>query len=253
MSKYKAMISDIDGTLTVVDPYAIPSDKVIETIKQATNQGKIFSLATGRPFFLVEHLIEQLGLTSPTISDNGTVITDSKTKEVLYEATLERDEALTIMELCRQFPFFRVNTNIITKDNRNPTSIAENARVRKISIHDITHAEADDFTKELETRFKDITVVKASSYKSAEHIDLYITSAHGTKQHAVLKYAEILGITTEEIIGIGDGYNDFPLLMACGLKVAMGNAVDDLKAIADYVAPSVEADGLATVIEKYLL
>lgn len=41
--------------------------------------------------------------------------------------------------------------------------------------------------------------------------------------------------------------------MACGLRVAMGNAVDDLKAIADYIAPSVDDDGLAEVIEKFIL
>ena len=62
-----------------------------------------------------------------------------------------------------------------------------------------------------------------------------------------------LGINTHEIIGVGDGYNDFPLLMACGLKVAMGNAVEDLKAIADYIAPSVEEDGVADVIDKFIL
>ena len=52
---------------------------------------------------------------------------------------------------------------------------------------------------------------------------------------------------------MGDGYNDFPLLMACGLKIAMGNAVPELKAIADFIAPSVEEDGVATVIEKFIL
>jgi len=62
-----------------------------------------------------------------------------------------------------------------------------------------------------------------------------------------------LKISREEIIGIGDHYNDFPLLMACGLKVAMGNAVDDLKAIADYIAPSVEKDGVADVIDRFVL
>lgn len=44
-----------------------------------------------------------------------------------------------------------------------------------------------------------------------------------------------------------------PLLMACGLRVAMGNAVEDLKAIADYIAPPVENDGVADVIEKFIL
>lgn len=55
------------------------------------------------------------------------------------------------------------------------------------------------------------------------------------------------------MIGVGDGYNDFPLLMSCGLKIAMGNAIEELKDIADYIAPSVDEDGLAKVIDKYYL
>ena len=55
------------------------------------------------------------------------------------------------------------------------------------------------------------------------------------------------------MIAIGDGPNDFPMLMAAGFKVAMGNASDDLKAIADYIAPTVEKDGVVDVIEKFIL
>ena len=80
-----------------------------------------------------------------------------------------------------------------------------------------------------------------------------ISHTKATKQHAIFEVAKILGIDTHEIIAIGDGGNDLPLLMACGLKVAMGNAVEDLKEIADYVAPSVEEDGVAHVIEKFVL
>ena len=82
--------------------------------------------------------------------------------------------------------------------------------------------------------------------------DILITHAQATKQHGILEIAKILNIGTHEIIGVGDGNNDFPLLMACGLKIAMGNAVKDLKAIADYVAPKVEEDGLAHIINKFI-
>lgn len=54
-------------------------------------------------------------------------------------------------------------------------------------------------------------------------------------------------------MAVGDGYNDYPLLMAAGFKVAMGNAVPEVKAIADYIAPSVDEDGAADVIEKFIL
>ena len=82
---------------------------------------------------------------------------------------------------------------------------------------------------------------------------LEICHATATKQHGIFEVAKILGINTHEIIGVGDGYNDFPLLSACGFKVAMGNAVPELKVIADFIAPSVEEDGVAVVIEKLLL
>lgn len=80
-----------------------------------------------------------------------------------------------------------------------------------------------------------------------------INHALATKQHGIFEVAKLLGIDSHEIIGVGDSYNDFPLLMACGFKVAMGNAVDDLKAIADYIAPSVEEDGIVDVINKFVL
>lgn len=82
---------------------------------------------------------------------------------------------------------------------------------------------------------------------------IIITHAEATKQHGVFEVAKLLGLQTHDMIGVGDGYNDFPLLLACGLKVAMGNAVPELKEIADYVAPTVENDGVVDIINKFIL
>jgi hydroxymethylpyrimidine pyrophosphatase-like HAD family hydrolase len=79
------------------------------------------------------------------------------------------------------------------------------------------------------------------------------SSSVATKLHAVIKIADIEKIKPEEIIGVGDSYNDYPLLSACGFKIAMGNAVPELKAIADYIVPTVDDDGVAVVIEKFIL
>ena len=62
-----------------------------------------------------------------------------------------------------------------------------------------------------------------------------------------------LGLDTACLIGAGDSYNDLPLLESCGLRIVMGNAPDELKEIADYVAPSVDEDGLAVAIEEFIL
>jgi len=251
MPKYKAIISDVDGTLTPLVPNALPSQKVTNTIKEAMDKGLIFGLATGRPFHLIEYLTEHLNLTSPAITDNGAVITDTKDNSVLWEAILPNIEAQDILDITNEYGFTRISTDLSNSDN--PITIPNNQKVRKISIHDLLPNVADELIEKINTRYKDLAVVKAASYKGESHLDIYISNAKATKQHAVLKYAQLLGISTHEIIGVGDGYNDFPLMMACGLKVAMGNAVDELKEIADYVAPNVHQDGLADVIERYIL
>jgi hydroxymethylpyrimidine pyrophosphatase-like HAD family hydrolase len=104
-------------------------------------------------------------------------------------------------------------------------------------------------------RISNISTIASS--KTPSHVDgkffVVVSHAKGTKLHGVLDVSKILDIKTEDIIGIGDGDNDFPLLMACGFRVAMGNAVDGLKDIADYVAPSVFDDGLVDVIERFVI
>ncbi len=251
MRKYKAIISDIDGTLTPIIPNLLPSNKVTQTIKKAIQKGIIFSLATGRPFSLVEYLIKHLNLTSPIITDNGAAVINSKDGSILWEATLPYEEASKVLNLTKKFKLTRFSCKNIRLEN--PVKISKNAKIRKISIHDLEPKIADDLIKKIESKFKNLAVMRAASYKGTDFTDIYVSNAEATKQHAVLKYAQLLGISTKEIIGIGDGYNDFPLLMACGLKVAMGNAVEDLKGIADYIAPPVEKDGIADVIEKYIL
>ena len=63
----------------------------------------------------------------------------------------------------------------------------------------------------------------------------------------------MFGLDPEQLIAVGDSYNDLPMLEACGLGIAMGDAPSELKSIADYVAPSVDEDGLAVAIQEFVL
>lgn len=250
MTQYKAIISDVDGTLTPSVPGALPSPVVFAAIQSTLKKGTVFCLATGRPFRLVQYLTEHLSLTGPCIVDNGAVIVDSKTGEVLWEAVLLTAHANRILKLIGDHVLVRASCD--RESLENPSEIPEGYKVRKLSVHDISLKQAEVLISKVTTELSDVAVVKAGSYKGDDFVDVYFSDARATKQYAVLKLAEILNLSPKEMIGIGDGYNDFSLLMACGLKIAMGNAVADLKAIADEVAPSVEDDGLAFVIKKYL-
>lgn len=250
MKKYKAIISDVDGTLTQIKINSLPSQKVIQAIKKLKPLGIEFTLATGRPFHLIEKLIKDLDLTSPVITDNGAVITTNRGK-ILWEAVLPSLEAEDILNIGKKYGFTRTSTDKSNLDN--PELIPAGEKVRKISIHDLSQEKADKLISEVEDKYKNISISKASSYIGIDYIDVYFSHANATKQHAVLEYSRLLNIATDEIIGIGDGYNDFPLLMACGLRVAMGNAVEDLKVIADFIAPNIDEDGLAVMLEKFVL
>lgn len=107
--------------------------------------------------------------------------------------------------------------------------------------------------KKIEKELSLLTDISTHIIPSKAGVYLVFTDIQASKAHAITHVAKLLKIKPSKIIGVGDGYNDFPLLMACGLKIAMGNAVAELKAIADFVAPSVDEDGVATIIEKFIL
>ena len=100
----------------------------------------------------------------------------------------------------------------------------------------------------LSERFKDLHIIKIS-YAGSYGFD--ITSSKASKHIAVLEFMKIMNLQPEDVVGIGDGYNDYPLLTACGTKVAMADAPPELRAIADFVAPPQSENGILKVIEKY--
>ncbi len=65
-----------------------------------------------------------------------------------------------------------------------------------------------------------------------------------------MQLSKILNVSQSKIVGVGDGYNDYPLLIACGYKIAMDNAPNHLKKIADLIVPTVTGDGLVTALNK---
>ena len=246
--RYQALICDVDGTLIENSREALPSARVRAAISKARGKALI-GIATARPYLFVKPVMETVELTSPCILGNGVQIYDPLTDKVLIENQLPTNDIKEISQIVQELG---VVCTVQETHARIPLT-PDYSPVNPLYIFVPT------FPEELTATFLDamsqienVIVHKMIAWEKGK-VDYFITNHKATKQQAVLEVAQILGIKTEEIIGVGDGYNDFPLLMACGLKVAMGNAVEDLKAIADYVAPTVDQDGVADVIEKYIL
>ncbi len=249
--KYKAIITDVDGTLipqSLKD--GLPTRKVRSAIKKAQEKVHI-GVATGRVPTSISYLFNHVHLPGPSVVLNGAMIIDLAKNDILYT-----DEMI-------MYDFHRVAA-ILTRMNVSfvvdevdryviPYSASyKPARPLVIFISNLTVKEIDTIQSAI-SHLNRISSVRVPDWTNKEKWGLHISHSNASKEFAVLKIAAMLGILPSEIIGIGDGYNDIPLLQACGLKIAMGNAVRDLKEIADYVAPSVEEDGVADVIEKFIL
>mgnify|MGYP003295977438 CR=1 FL=1 len=83
--------------------------------------------------------------------------------------------------------------------------------------------------------------------------NLEIGGATTSKAEALIQMGRLLGVEPEEMMAVGDSPNDMAMLSVCGLPVAVGNALDEVKAIARYIAPTNHEDGVADAVEKFVL
>lgn len=248
--KYKAIIFDVDGTLILKNRHAIPTPKVKEAINK-TNKLIHIGVATSRPLFMLHHIVNHLSLKGPSIISGGSQIINFPGRKFVWEKMIEKKDFLDICAILNKIkiPFL---IHDCTKDEDIKFSkqyIPEKpGHFIFMGIEENTAHSIIDIISHIST----VVAHKVPSWQENK-VDLMITHSSATKQYAIFEIAKILKIETHDIIGVGDGYNDFPLLMACGLKVAMGNAVPELKAIADYIAPPVEKDGVVDIIKKFVL
>ena len=245
--KYKAFITDVDGTLVPNHPDGLPSQRNIEAIKKAKNILHV-GVATARPLFMMDKIFKMLELSGPSIIMGGSQIYDATNKEIISEQLMDLDAMSKTIKILKKY----TKKFMIHDHGRDMLYTPSYKPKEPLGIY--MFALHPDKAEEI---VQAVTSPEISVHKIVSHIkgkmDVEISDPKSTKQHGIFQVAEILGIQTHEIIGIGDSYNDFPLLMACGFKVAIGNAAPELKAIADYVAPTQAEDGVADVIEKFIL
>ncbi len=244
---------DVDGTVVPYDYDALPSNKLARAIKAAESKVAI-CFVTGRSYPFLKLVLKKIGLCQGyAVVNNGAHVVNVATDEVLYDQPIDLVDAKQVIRLFEKekIQFYVKQGLHDIKYFDNPFKKGQTLKTASmIFTHDVfTSGEVDNFQKKLSH------LNNLSSYKNQHKngFGLNIQHVKATKLHGVEIVLEALQIRPQETIGVGDSYNDFPLLMACGLKVAMGNAVEDLKAIADYIAPSVDEDGVVNVINKFIL
>lgn len=247
---YKALMLDLDGTTIPNKREGMPSQKVKKAIKKAHHKLHI-GIATSRPHFIVDHIVKDLELSGPSIVSGGARVMDFETGHIYYDQPMDRHDVKQVFQIIHKYKL-----PLYVDTEKGDITISTVNHIPKNSlggfVPQLNRPLAEKIKKEIEYLDVAIAVHLIPAWKTGAWT---ITLSHmaATKQHGIFEVAKILGIDTHDIIGVGDGANDLPLLLACGLKVAMGNADETLKDIADYIAPTVDEDGVAHVIEKFVL
>lgn len=249
--KIKLVLADIDGTFVEAREKALPTKKVIEATKLLEKRGVIFCFATGRSLLFVENILNLIPLKSFLILNGGSEIYDLKIKKYVWKKNLKRNQAKKIISyLDRKGYHYRFYDNYrLCMDIKKASSWL----IPKIAAVDLNPQEISKLKNQFSV-IPNIHMTIVDSWSDDKTLaNLHITHIEATKQHAVFELLKILKINRENVLGIGDRENDIPLLSACGVKIAMGNADQRLKEIADWVTPPVWEDGFAAAMEKFVL
>lgn len=274
--KYRLAAVDCDGTL-LNDENKV-SAHTIETVKEFQNKGGKFLIATGRMFKAARPIANSLGLTGEIIAYQGAAIYSLEDGKRVYLRDLKISRALQLIEFVRSKPYPSVihayiaqgddDDCYIEEDNPYSQLYAKICGIAPIAVHGdlcqfisgheenpliklIIMCDAENLLilkKELIEKFSDVFMVNNSHQFLMEVVD-----KDSGKGNAVKWYAQKNGIAQSGIVAIGDSSNDIPLMDYCGLKVAMQNAMTELKEICDIITASNNEDGVAKVLEEYCL
>ncbi len=262
---YKLIAIDIDDTLLNEEGHITPATK--EALYAAMERGVTVTLATGRMYASARKIADMLDLNVPLITYQGALVKNSRDEAVLYERTVPQDAAQYVFRYAEQNGYhlqaYHDDTLYAKEDNEK---VREYSRISNIPYSidpDFSEMASKPQTKllviddpqkldEVSREWKRAIGGQAHITKSRPHY-LEVTHPEATKGHALRFLAAHVGCDISQVIAIGDSWNDREMIEAAGLGVAMGNAVDSLKAIADYVTRSNNEEGVRHVIEKFVL
>ena len=242
---YAALLVDLDGTLMSTDTV---SPRVAAAVGRVAALIPV-SIATGRRSSDVINYARRLELTAPQISNGGATLLDPASGNILWNRALPESRARQIVEWvdARAVNFIATHP---CGDVTNPADIVH-WDLTRISAMDLPESQADELAASFAAA-PDLNVVKVYlHYNGWWAVDF--TGAGVNKGAAAGQLAQLLAVEPSRFIAAGDSFNDLPMLEVAGLRIVMASAPPELKAIADYIAPAVEEDGLAVAIEELVL
>ncbi len=262
----KMIVLDIDGT--ILGKSLKLSQSLKNCFERLISKGIKVVLATGRMYHATTHLAEELKLNTPVLCYQGGYIRNfaentDVLREILVPAETVKELVTTIKEHSIHINIYAQDTLFVEEDNdiiqsycvdrKIPYQVVgdfdklEHAGYHKVLAIDYDTEKISNLIQTLKTKYEGQLYVTHSTPYFCE-----ISNIEATKGDAIRFLADMWDIKKEEIMAVGDQENDIEMLMAAGIKVAMGNAAQALKDIADFITLDVEHDGVCYAVEKFI-
>lgn len=274
----KVILMDVDGTLANSEKKVTPETR--DALLKAQDAGVLLVLASGRTGNGLKYYANELEMGKHhglLICNNGAMVIDDQTKEVLFSQALSVEQGKEVLEHLKQFDvcpvvakgeYMYVNNvfnNTILRDGKPWNVLEYESRGNGYKLCEIddlaawcdfeiskilTYGDPDylqEHFEEMKAPFGD----RINSMFTAPFYYEY-TATGVDKTKAIKKAIEISGYTADEMIAFGDAQNDKTMVEYAGIGVAMGNATEELKAVADYVTDDLDHDGIAKALYHFM-
>lgn len=258
---------DLDDTL-LRDDWTI-SPRVVKAIQKAQAQGVKMTIATGRMPISARPYAEQLGIDVPVITYHGAMIQQAISGEILFRRVIPSAIASDIIkDVCGRGFYAQIylKDRVITQTFNEWSE--EYARISSVRIEE---ADLSGLLSQEPEGVEKILVIAEES--DLDQLVPFLTQRYGKKVHitkskpyfmeiiegsvnkgvALAALAERTGISQQDVMAIGDSFNDLEMIQYAGVGVAMGNARTEIKEQADIVTLTNEEDGVAEAIERHVL
>ena len=254
---------DCDGTLLNTDKTI--SNGAREAIDRARAAGIEIALITGRNLGGVRFIVDQLGLDGVIVGCGGAFIYDIQPSRIVESHPLPKKETIELVQLCREWDIMLVLENLEYSEyeknveEKEKKDRAANFNSRKVA--DLIQVIAEDTIKAVivgETAAVQAAIAEVNRRKLPFQIAMSSPNsadilAEGVNKGSGLKsLAQIKHLPMERIAVIGDWLNDMDMFTASHFSVAMGNAPEELKALADLIAPTNDEGGVAWALQEII-
>jgi Cof subfamily protein (haloacid dehalogenase superfamily) len=259
--KFKIIALDVDGTL-LNDEYKI-TENTKSAIQKVHAIGAQIVLCTGRGPLNTIPLLTELGLEGVVVTHNGAATVQSKDHSVIHQVAFGSEEIKPFIEYCREnhahlalcspFDIYVEELNeasraMYAKHMLEPI-LTEDTTTLDIAMVKLSAYSEQSVMDRIETEWR--SMGSSLSIIRSGHRFIDIMHKEASKGHALRRLAEESGIKREEIMAIGNYYNDNEMIAYAGLGIAMENSPEPVKLEANVVTSSNNDDGVYQAIMKY--